>query len=84
MPPPPPPPHEQPLATTYLVVCEADVPGEQDHQPITTELDLDAFGQFLQRGEVTGGEVVGQSDVELLLVRLHADFWRVATLGQPL
>ena len=42
------PPYEQPLAWTYLVVCEANVPGEEDRQPITTQLDLDAFGQFLQ------------------------------------
>lgn len=63
------------------MVCEADVPGEQDGEPITTELDLDAFGQLLQRGEVTGGEVVGQSDMELLLMRLHVDVYRLATLG---
>lgn len=63
------------------MVCEADVPGEQDGQPIATELDLDAFGQLLQRGEVTGGEVVGQSDMELFLMRLHVDVCRLATLG---
>lgn len=55
------------------MVCKTNVPGEQDCQPITTELDFDALGQFLQRWEVVGGEVVGQSYVELLLMRLHMD-----------
>lgn len=61
---------------SYLMVCKTNVPGEQDRQPITAELDLDALGQFLQRREVIGGEVVGQSDVELLLMWLHVNFWR--------
>lgn len=57
------------------MVCKTDVPGEQDRQPITAQLDFDALGQFLQRREVIGGEVVGQSYMKLLLMRLHVDFW---------
>lgn len=33
---------------SYLVVCKTNVPGEEDCQPITAELDFDALGQFLQ------------------------------------
>lgn len=60
---------------SYLMVCKTNVPGEEDCQPITAELDFDALGQFLQWWEVIGGEVVGQSYMELLLMRLHVDFW---------
>lgn len=61
----------------YLVVCKTDVPGEEDRQPIAAELDFDALGQFLQRREVVGGEVVGQRYVELLFMRLNVDLWSV-------
>lgn len=33
---------------SYLMVCKTNVPGEEDCQPITAELDFDALGQFLQ------------------------------------
>lgn len=33
---------------SYLMVCKANVPGEQDCQPIAAELDFNALGQFLQ------------------------------------
>lgn len=58
------------------MVGEADVPGEEDGQPVAAQLDLDALGQLLQRRKVVGREVVGQGDVELLLVGLHMDLWR--------
>lgn len=61
----------------YLVVCKTDVPGEEDRQPITAELDFNALGQFLQRWEVVGGEVVGQGYMELLFMRLNVDLWSV-------
>lgn len=57
-----------------LVVCKANVPGEEDSQPITAQLGFNALGQFLQRRQVIGREVVGQSYMELLLMRLHMDF----------
>lgn len=57
------------------MVCKSNVPGEKHRQPITAQLHLDAFGQFLQRREVIGGEVISKSYMELLLVRLHMDFW---------
>lgn len=65
------------MSISYLVVCKTDVSGEEDRQPITAELDFDAFGQFLQRWEVVGGEVVGQGYMELLFMRLNVDLWSV-------
>lgn len=63
------------------MVCKTNVPGEEDSQPITAKLDFDALGQFLQRGEVISGEVVGQSYMELLLMRLHVDLWMTHEAG---
>lgn len=36
------------MSISYLVVSKTNVPGKQNSQPITTQLDLDALGQFLQ------------------------------------
>lgn len=58
------------------MVGETYVPGKEDREPIAAQLDLDALGQLLQRRQVVGWEVVGQSHVELLLVGLHKDLWR--------
>lgn len=64
------------LNIPHLMICKTNVPGKQDCQPITAQLNFDALGQFLQRRQVIGGEVVGQSYMELLLMRLHMHLWK--------
>lgn len=55
------------------MVDEANVPGEDRGHPVAAQLDIDALGQLLQRGQVAALEVIGQGHVELLLVGLHVD-----------
>ena len=57
------------------MVGESDVPREHDSQPITAHGHLHALGELLQNRQVIGLELVGQGDVELLLVRFDVDVW---------
>lgn len=55
------------------MVCKADVAGEEHGEPVAPRGHVDAFGQLLQNWEMTGLEVVRQSDVELFFMRLNVN-----------
>lgn len=53
------------------MVCKADITGEEYSEPVAPGRHIHVFGQLLQNWEVTGLEVVRQSDVKLFFMRLH-------------
>lgn len=60
-------------AENYLVVCKADIAGEEHGEPVAPRGHIHAFGQLLQNLEMTGLEVIRQSDVELFFMRLNVN-----------
>lgn len=60
-------------AELYLMVCKADIAREEHGEPVAPRGHIHGFGQLLQNLEMTGLEVVRQSDVELFFMRLNVN-----------
>lgn len=58
------------------MVSKADISWIEHSQPVAAWTHIHIFGQLLQNWKVTRMEVVRQSDVKLLFMRLDMNIWK--------